>query len=200
MEINPIFPTLLPFVVFAAIPVVIVSLIKLGSQGMKKNFQRQAEKRGGYVEEKFYHFSPRLVIPYIDQKIIVYSTPGSRNSPPYTHLKYKFSSSRNINLTVYKEGLFSKLGKTLGMQDLIVDDPVFDETFIIKGKDEILVRQLLSLNVKEKLLTLVSLNVRLRINGGSVYLSVPSKLTIDTDLGLFIEAGLAVVQKVTQLG
>jgi len=175
-------------------------MTKLGSKKTREIFQRQAEKRGGYVEEKFYHFSPRLVIPYIDQKIIVYSTPGSRNSPPYTHLRYRFSSIRNINLTVYKEGFFSKLGKTFGMQDIIVDDPEFDEIFIIQGRDEILVRDILSLSVKEKLLILSRLNMRLKINRSIILLSVPSKLKIDNDLGQFIEAGVAVVQKVTQIG
>ena len=199
MEINPMFSALLPIVFVVGLFVIIALIYKVSNKGLRETLQRQAAKRGGYVEEKFYHFFPRLVIPYVDKKVIVYSTPGGKNSPPYTHLKFKFSSSKNIRLTVYKEGLFSKFGKSLGMQDLIVDDPTFDESFIIQGKDEMQVRQLLSSEVKEKLLTLVSWNMNLSINRSSVRLCVPSVLKTDTDCELFIDAGLTVVRKIMQL-
>ena len=43
---------------------------------------------------------------------------------------------------VYRHGLFSDLGKLLGMQDVEVGQPAFDEAFIIKGTDEGKLRQL----------------------------------------------------------
>lgn len=37
---------------------------------------------------------------------------------------------------IYRKGLFSDLGKLLGMQDISVGYSEFDEDFIIKGNDE----------------------------------------------------------------
>ena len=43
---------------------------------------------------------------------------------------------------INRKGLFSNLGKLLGMQDIEVGDPEFDEAFIIEGNDEDRVRAL----------------------------------------------------------
>ena len=43
---------------------------------------------------------------------------------------------------VYRKGFFSDLGKMLGMQDVEVGQPEFDDDFIIKGNDEGKLRQL----------------------------------------------------------
>jgi hypothetical protein len=41
-----------------------------------------------------------------------------------------------FGFTIYRKGFFSALGKLLGMQDIEVGDPDFDEAFVIKGNDE----------------------------------------------------------------
>jgi hypothetical protein len=56
---------------------------------------------------------------------------------PYVNLE-------GLRFTVYRKGLFSELGKLLGMQDIEVGDPEFDEAFIVKGTDESRVRELFS--------------------------------------------------------
>lgn len=196
---NAIAPVLVPLVIASVVFSIVLFSYKVTSGPMKENMQRQAQKRGGYIEHKFYQMFPKLVIPYGDREIFVYITPGGRNSPPYTHFLYKYSSGRNIKLTVYNEGALAKFGKALGMQDIVVNDPVFDESFIIKGKDETLVRQLLSSDIKQKLLGLVILNMTLKINNNKVHLSVPSAIKTDIDYESFINAGLAVVNKVSQL-
>ena len=47
-----------------------------------------------------------------------------------------------FRFTIYSKGLLSELGKLLGMQDIEVGDPEFDEAFIVKGTDEARVRDL----------------------------------------------------------
>jgi hypothetical protein len=47
-----------------------------------------------------------------------------------------------FRFTVYRKGFFSDLGKLLGMQDIEVGEPEFDEAFIIEGNDEERVRDL----------------------------------------------------------
>ncbi len=51
-------------------------------------------------------------------------------------------NAEGFRFTIYRKGIFSDLGKLLGMQDIEVGDPEFDEAFIIKGTDEYKVRDL----------------------------------------------------------
>jgi hypothetical protein len=60
----------------------------------------------------------------------------------FTRLRAPYVNPDSFRFTIYRKGLFSNLGKWLGMQDIVVGDPVFDEAFIIKGTDERKVRAL----------------------------------------------------------
>jgi hypothetical protein len=60
----------------------------------------------------------------------------------YTRLRAPYVNPEGFRFTVYRQGLFSGLGKLLGMQDIEVGDPEFDEAFIVQGNDESKVREL----------------------------------------------------------
>src|SRR4051812_3914320 len=51
----------------------------------------------------------------------------------YTRLRAPYINPEQFRFTIYRKGFFSGLGKLLGMQDIEVGDPDFDEAFIIKG-------------------------------------------------------------------
>jgi hypothetical protein len=53
-----------------------------------------------------------------------------------TRLSAPYFNPEGFRFTIYRKGYFSDLGKLLGMQDIEVGDPEFDEAFIIKGNDE----------------------------------------------------------------
>src|SRR3954452_25094370 len=59
-----------------------------------------------------------------------------------TRLRAPYVNPEGFRFTIYRKGLFSELGKLLGMQDIEVGDPEFDEAFIIQGNDEFRVRDL----------------------------------------------------------
>jgi hypothetical protein len=61
-----------------------------------------------------------------------------------TRIRAPYINPEGFRFTIYRKGLFSDLGKLLGMQDIEVGDPEFDEAFIIKGNDEDRVRVLFS--------------------------------------------------------
>ena len=61
-----------------------------------------------------------------------------------TRLRAPYVNPEGFRFTIYRKGFFSDLGKLLGMQDIEVGDPEFDEAFIIKGNDEDRVRVLFS--------------------------------------------------------
>jgi hypothetical protein len=60
----------------------------------------------------------------------------------YTRMRAPYVNPEGFRFTIYRKGFFSELGKLLGMQDIEVGDPEFDEAFIIKGNDEGRVRTL----------------------------------------------------------
>ena len=60
----------------------------------------------------------------------------------YTRMRAPYVNPEGFRFTVYRKGLFSELGKLLGMQDIEVGDPEFDEAFVVKGTDEFKVRDL----------------------------------------------------------
>jgi hypothetical protein len=51
-------------------------------------------------------------------------------------MRTPYVNSDGFRFTICRKGLFSDLGKLLGMQDIEVGDPEFDEAFIIKANDE----------------------------------------------------------------
>ncbi|HEY3243708.1 MAG TPA: DUF3137 domain-containing protein [Phycisphaerae bacterium] len=60
----------------------------------------------------------------------------------YTRLRAPYVNRDGFRFEIYRKGLFSGLGKALGMQDVEVGHARFDDEFIIKGNDERKLRQL----------------------------------------------------------
>jgi hypothetical protein len=63
---------------------------------------------------------------------------------PVTRLRVPYVNPEGFRFSIYRKGFFSELGRLLGMQDIEVGDPEFDEAFIIKGNDESKVVRLFS--------------------------------------------------------
>jgi hypothetical protein len=61
---------------------------------------------------------------------------SGESSVTYTRMRVPYVNPEGFRFTIYRKGVFSDLGKLLGMQDIEVGDPEFDEGFIIKGNDE----------------------------------------------------------------
>lgn len=62
----------------------------------------------------------------------------------YTRMRAPYVNRDGLRFTIYRKGMFSALGKLLGVQDIEVGDPAFDEDFIIQGNQEQQVRALLA--------------------------------------------------------
>jgi hypothetical protein len=65
-----------------------------------------------------------------------YTVSTGKSSVTYTRMRAPYINSEGFRFTIYRKGVFSGLGKMLGMQDIEVGDPKFDEAFIIKGNNE----------------------------------------------------------------
>src|SRR5262249_22529920 len=61
---------------------------------------------------------------------------SGEGSTTYTRMRAPYINPEGFRFTIYRKGFFSELGKLLGMQDIEVGEPEFDEAFIIKGNNE----------------------------------------------------------------
>ena len=73
-----------------------------------------------------------------------YTVSTSKSHVTHTRMRAPYINPEGFRFTIYRKNLFSDLGKFLGMQDIEVGDPEFDEAFIIKGNDESKVASLFS--------------------------------------------------------
>ena len=71
-------------------------------------------------------------------------TESSDSHVTYTRIRAPYVNAQGFRFTIYRKAFFSEFGKLLGMQDIEVGDPEFDEAFIIKGSDESRVREVFS--------------------------------------------------------
>lgn len=67
-----------------------------------------------------------------------------KSSVTYTRMRAPFANKDGFRFRIYRAGIFSEIGKLLGMQDISVGVPEFDENFIIKGNNENKVKALFS--------------------------------------------------------
>lgn len=72
-----------------------------------------------------------------------YTVSTGHNHVTYTRMRAPFVSRDGFRFRIYRRGIFSSLGKALGMQDIEVGHSLhFDDDFIIQGNDESMVRSL----------------------------------------------------------
>ena len=71
-----------------------------------------------------------------------YTVSNGKSSTTYTRMRAPYMNPDGFSFKIYRKGIFSDLGKMLGMQDVTVAYPQFDEDFIIKGNDEVKLRRL----------------------------------------------------------
>lgn len=107
-------------------------------------WQQLAEEiQADYVNNGFWG-GDRVEV-HVDNWVVVldtYTVSTGKSSITYTRMRAPFVNLDNFYFKIYRAGLFSDLGKMLGMEDINVGYEEFDEDFIIKGNSEEKLRQL----------------------------------------------------------
>jgi hypothetical protein len=65
-----------------------------------------------------------------------YTVSTGKSQVTYTRMRAPYVNKDGFRFKIYRKGFFSELGKKLGMQDVEVGYPDFDDQFIIQGNDE----------------------------------------------------------------
>lgn len=102
---------------------------------------------GDFIKGGFFG-TDKLVYTHGEWELVLdtYTTSNGNNNSSTTHTRMRapFLNRDNLNLQIYREGIFSSLGKALGFQDIQIGDQFFDNEFIIKGNSEAKIKRLLN--------------------------------------------------------
>ena len=71
-----------------------------------------------------------------------YTQSNGKTSTTYTRLRAPYVNKDNFRFHIYRESIFSGLGRAFGMQDIEVGHPKFDQDYVIKGNNEQKLRDL----------------------------------------------------------
>ncbi len=80
----------------------------------------------------------------------------------YTRMRAPYVNPLSFRFTIYRKGIFTGLGKFLGMQDIEIGEAAFDDEFIVKATDESQIRSLLS-NSKVRELIAIQPDIRFSV-------------------------------------
>ncbi len=80
----------------------------------------------------------------LDTYTVTTSTGKTTSSTTYTRMRAPFVNKDGLYFKIYRQGIFSSIGKFFGMQDLEIGDPFFDDQFVIKGNSADKIELLLS--------------------------------------------------------
>ncbi len=72
-----------------------------------------------------------------------YTVSTGKSSQRFTRIRTPYVYRDDFIFQIYRKNIFSNIGKRLGVQDVEVGYPAFDEAFIIQGNDERKLRMLL---------------------------------------------------------
>lgn len=110
----------------------------------KEIWQQLAEEiQADYVSHGFW--SGDRVEAHVDNWIVVldtYTVSTGKSSITYTRMRVPFVNIDNFYFKIYRTGIFSGIGKMLGMEDIDIGYDEFDEDFVIKSNSEEKVKQL----------------------------------------------------------
>lgn len=73
-----------------------------------------------------------------------YVVSTGKSTITYTRMRAPYVNPDGFRFTIYRKGIFTDIGKWLGMQDVTVGYEDFDRDFVIQGNDEQKLRRLFS--------------------------------------------------------
>lgn len=111
-----------------------------------------------YVDGGF--FGKNKVVVHVKEWTITldtYTVSTGKSSVTYTRMRAPYINKDGLYFKIYKAGIFSDLGRLLGMQDIQIGFEEFDTDYVIKGNNDDKIRELFS---KTNIRSLIELQPR----------------------------------------
>jgi hypothetical protein len=102
---------------------------------------------GASYHEGGFFTAEKVVLAHRQWEITLdtYTVSSGKSSSTYTRMRAPYVNPDGFRFNIYRKGIFSWLGKLLGVQeDIEIGEAFFDEEFIIQGQPEYLVQRLLT--------------------------------------------------------
>ncbi len=166
MSSSSILPSL---VIFIIVVIGVIALIAIGygvSQNRRKAWADLAERIGAQYEPGNFWIGRPTVSGIYQQhrfKLDSFTRSTGKSSTTYTRLEVYLISPDPLNLTIYQEGFFSKIGKKMGMQDIQIGDEEIDQRYVIQGQPEEEVRRIITaLGMRQRLIEAPELHIEIK--------------------------------------
>jgi len=72
-----------------------------------------------------------------------YTVSTGKSHITYTRMRAPYVNRGDFRFKIYRKNIFTGIGKLLGMEDIEIGNPLFDDEFVIQGEPEHLVKSLL---------------------------------------------------------
>ena len=152
-------PTLIIIgVVFFVLPfLIVIPVVRMQNRKYESLFDTQKTKRNGKITKTLGIVS-QLEYPLQGQSVKVRISRGGKNSPPTTSMTMPLNTMQKFTIYVGPEFVLSRWAKKLGMQDIQVMNPTFDDAFLVRSNNEAIIRQILDHETQKAFLTLKDLS------------------------------------------
>jgi hypothetical protein len=135
-------------------------------------------RHGLTLEPGSFFVSPRLTGGYRGHQLTLdtFTRRTGKSSTIYTRIVLFVNNQDNVYFALYEEGVFSKIGKFFGSEDVQIGDEEVDRRFIIKSRPEgFAVRVFTSIGLRSRLLQARRLNIE--VDGRELYFEQVGSLT-----------------------
>ena len=132
-------------------------------------WQQLAEQLGGTFEKGKWFGSPAVRCQAGSWEIVLdsYERHNNNSHHSYTRLRAPFLNKNGMNLKIYQEHFFARMGKKLGLQDIQTGYKDFDEAFIVQSNSSDHVKQLLrEQSIRQLMLETPKMVLTIRDNEG----------------------------------
>jgi len=102
-------------------------------------------------------------------------------------------------MTVYCETWASEIAKKFGSQDIQIGNQEFDQEYMVKGTDEIFIRQILTTTVQEKLLKLRTYHPMISLEMNELVVKVPKILKNEEAIDLLVDSAVVLIDRLKAL-
>jgi hypothetical protein len=121
-----------------------MGLRNLFGPSRREIWRQLSEEAGGKIVEGRWGNADKVQVQHGEWTMTLdtYVVHAGKTIIVFTRMRAPFVNPEGFRFTIYRKGIFSGIGKMLGMQDIEVGSAEFDDAFVIKGTDESRVRQL----------------------------------------------------------
>lgn len=116
--------------------------------GPSKNeiWSQLSQEIGAEYEPDGFFRNGKMVLSHRQWQITLdtYVVSTGKTYIPFTRIRAPYVNQDGFRFTLYRENVFSWLGKMVGLQDIEIGDAFFDDDFVIQGTPDETVKRLLA--------------------------------------------------------